>query len=46
MVGLRLPDAIRDEVESMAAAEERSLSQMCMILIREALAARKKGGDE
>jgi hypothetical protein len=42
LVGLRLPDDLREEAQAMANSEERSLSQMCQILVREALAARKE----
>jgi hypothetical protein len=44
LVGLRLPEAVRQEVQALAIAERRSLAMMSTILIEEALAARKGKG--
>jgi hypothetical protein len=44
LVGLRLPEALREEAQAMADAEERPLAQMCAILVREALQARREKG--
>jgi hypothetical protein len=41
LVGLRLPDDVREIVQQLADSERRSLSQMCWILVEEALAARR-----
>jgi hypothetical protein len=41
LIGLRLEESKRQEVQDMATAERRSLAMMCAILIEEALAARK-----
>jgi hypothetical protein len=41
-IGLRPDDALRERAQALASAEERSLAQMCSILIREALDARGK----
>lgn len=42
LIGLRLEDSKRQQVQEMATAERRSLAMMCAILIEEALAARGK----
>ncbi len=42
LIGLRLDDARRQQVQDMATGERRSLAQMCAILIEEALEARGK----
>ena len=42
LVGLRLPEEVRQEVQDRADGERRSLAQMCAILIEEALQARKE----
>jgi hypothetical protein len=44
LVGLRLPEEVRQQVQDMADGERRSLSQMSAILIEEALQARKEKG--
>jgi hypothetical protein len=41
-IGLRLNDERRQQAEALAKAERRSLAQMCMILVEEALDAREK----
>jgi hypothetical protein len=42
MIGLRLPEEVRQEIEAMATVEYRPLATMCAVLVLEALAARKK----
>jgi hypothetical protein len=44
MTFIRLPQALRKEAEKAAAQEERSLSTMLRILIKEALQARNGKG--
>ncbi len=41
--GVRMPPSLRDRLRQIASAERRTLSQMCLILIEEALAARERG---
>lgn len=42
LIGLRLEEGKRQEVQDMATKERRSLAMMCAILIEEALEARIK----
>jgi hypothetical protein len=38
---LRLPKAIRDQIDSMAAAEQRSVANFIRVLIADGIAARR-----
>ena len=40
-ISARIPDDLKAEIQEMADRERRSLSQMTLILLEEALAARK-----
>jgi hypothetical protein len=40
LVGLRLPDDLREAIQELADKQRRSLAQMCWILVEEAMAAR------
>jgi hypothetical protein len=42
LIGVRLEASLRQQVETLAVAETRSLAQMCVVLIKEALVAREK----
>lgn len=42
LIGLRLVDDVREQVEEMATGERRPVAQMCAILVEEALAARQQ----